>query len=148
MTCYTGTASSHLKIIKVGSPMKSYVCKKIPWKNCRLMLIWSQYSSALLFLFFLYKKLIWKSLTFCNWVRSSRPKVFCKKGVLRNFIKFAGKHLCQILRPATLLQKRLWHTCLTVNFVKFLRTTFLTEDLWWLLLPSGFYSKIYLEGLQ
>ena len=29
--------------------------------------------------------------------RSSRPKVFCKKGVLRNFAKFTGKHLCQIL---------------------------------------------------
>ena len=27
--------------------------------------------------------------------RSSRPEVFCKKGVLRNFAKFTGKHLCQ-----------------------------------------------------
>ena len=25
---------------------------------------------------------------------SSRPEVFCKKGVLRNFAKFTGKHLC------------------------------------------------------
>ena len=25
------------------------------------------------------------------------PKVFCKKGVLRNFEKFPGKHLCQSL---------------------------------------------------
>ena len=29
--------------------------------------------------------------------RSSRPEVFCKKGVLRNFAKFTGKHLCQSL---------------------------------------------------
>ena len=29
--------------------------------------------------------------------RSSRPEVFCKKGVLINFIKFTGKHLCQSL---------------------------------------------------
>ena len=29
--------------------------------------------------------------------RSSRPEVFCKKGVLKNFAKFAGKHLCQSL---------------------------------------------------
>ena len=29
--------------------------------------------------------------------RSSRPEVFCKKGVLRNFGKFTEKHLCQIL---------------------------------------------------
>ena len=27
--------------------------------------------------------------------RSSYPKVFYKKGVLRNFVKFTGKHLCQ-----------------------------------------------------
>ena len=29
--------------------------------------------------------------------RSSRPEVFCKKGVLRNFAKFSGKHLRQSL---------------------------------------------------
>ena len=70
--------------------------------------------------------------------RSSRPEVFCKKGVLRNFAKFTGKHLCQSfffnkvagLRPATLLKKRLWHRCFPVNLVEFLRTLFLR----WLLL--------------
>ena len=57
----------------------------------------------------------WPTLLFCNdmshgWrcttlkvfnhqssSRSSRPEVFSKKGVLRNFAKFAGKHLCQRL---------------------------------------------------
>ena len=29
--------------------------------------------------------------------RSSHPEVFCKKGVLRNIVKFTGKHLCQNL---------------------------------------------------
>ena len=29
--------------------------------------------------------------------RSSRPEVFCKKGVLKNFAKFTRKHLCQSL---------------------------------------------------
>ena len=47
-------------------------------------------------------------------LRSSCPEVFYKKGVLRNFKKFAGKHLCQRLFfnkvadlawPATLLKK-------------------------------------------
>ena len=28
-------------------------------------------------------------------IRSSRPKVFCKKGALGNFAKFSEKHLCQ-----------------------------------------------------
>ena len=27
--------------------------------------------------------------------RSSRQEVFCKKGVLKNFVKLTGKHLCQ-----------------------------------------------------
>ena len=30
-------------------------------------------------------------------LRSSRPEVFCKKGVLRKFGKFLGKQLCQSL---------------------------------------------------
>ena len=29
--------------------------------------------------------------------RNSRPEVLCKKGVLINFAKFTGKHLCQSL---------------------------------------------------
>ena len=29
--------------------------------------------------------------------RSSRPEVFCKTGIIRNFAKFTGKHLCQSL---------------------------------------------------
>ena len=58
--------------------------------------------------------------------------MFRKKGVLRNFAKFTGKHLC--LRPASLLKKRLWHRCFLLNFVKFLRTLFFIEHLWWLLL--------------
>ena len=70
------------------------------------------------------------------------PEVFCKKGVLRNFVKFTEKHLCQRhvfnkvagLRPATLLKKSLWHRCFPVNFAKFLRTPFFTEHLRWLLL--------------
>ena len=55
--------------------------------------------------------LCWVILT--KAVRSSRPEVFCKKGVLRNFAKFLGKLLYQSLffnkvadlRPATLIKK-------------------------------------------
>ena len=37
------------------------------------------------------------STAFPKQKRSSRPEMFCKKGVLRNFAKFTGKHLCQSL---------------------------------------------------
>ena len=58
-----------------------------------------------------------------------------KKGVVRTFAKFTGKHMCQRLffnkvaglRPASLLKKRLWHRCFPVNIAKFLRTPFFTE---------------------
>ena len=77
--------------------------------------------------------------------RSIRPEVFFQKGVLRNFAKFTGKHLCQSLffnkvaglkamaqtlretgTGETLAQvtKRLWQG-FPVNFVKFLRAPFL-----------------------
>ena len=50
-----------------------------------------------------------------------------KNGVLRNFAKFTGKHLCQsllfnkvaALSPATLLKKGLWHRCFPVKFTNF-----------------------------
>ena len=52
------------------------------------------------------------------------PEYSVRKGVLRNFTKFEGKHLCQSLffnkvsglRSATLLKKKLWHRCFPVNF--------------------------------
>ena len=61
-------------------------------------------------------------------IRSSRSKVFVQKGVLGNFANF--------LRSATLLKKRLWHSCFPVNFAKFIRTPFLIEHLRWLLLKN------------
>ena len=75
-------------------------------------------------------------------LRTSRPEVFSKKVVLRNFAKFTGKHLYQNfffdvaagLGPATLLQKRFWRRCFPVNFVKFLRTPSFIEHLCSLLL--------------
>ena len=65
--------------------------------------------------------------------RSSHPEVFGKKGVLRNFTKFTGKHLCQNLffnkvaglSPATLFKKRLWHRCFPVEFCGISKNTFL-----------------------
>ena len=58
------------------------------------------------------------------------PEVFYKKGVPRNFTKFIGKYQSlffnqvKVLRPATLLKKRLRHWCFSLNFARFLRTPF------------------------
>ena len=45
-------------------------------------------------------QLLWPNFcslkTFLGW-KKQPPEVFCKKGVLRNFAEFTGKHLCQSL---------------------------------------------------
>ena len=69
--------------------------------------------------------------------RSSLPEVFCKKSVLRNFAEFTG------LRLATLVKKSLWHRCFPVNFMKFLRTSFFTEQLRWLLLQYIDFESLF-----
>ena len=71
--------------------------------------------------------------------RSSRLDVFCKKGVLRNSIKFIGKPLRRSLyfnkaAKPTLLKQRLLHRYLPVTFAQFLRKPFLTGHLRWLIL--------------
>ena len=74
--------------------------------------------------------------------RISHRKCCVRKGALRNFVKFKGKHLCYCfffnkvaaLMPATLLKKRPWHRCFPVNFAKYLRTPVLQNTFMWLLL--------------
>ena len=71
-----------------------------------------------------------------NILRSRQRRCSIKEGVLKNFATFTGKHLCQSLffnKVAGLS---------TVNFEKFLRTTFLTEDLRWLLLSIIAFASI------
>ena len=68
--------------------------------------------------------------------------VFCKKGVLKNFANFTGKHFrlslflikLQTQRSAFFLKKRLHHSCFPVNIANFSKTTFCMKHLWWLLL--------------
>ena len=63
--------------------------------------------------------------------------MFCKKGVLKNFAKFTGKHLCQ----------RLWRRCFPVTLAQvfscdfckiFKNNIFFIEHLRWLLLLIAF----------
>ena len=58
----------------------------------------------------------------CSYSKSSLPEVFCKKGVLRNFGKFSGKHL-----PES-------HFHLQLYSKEILARVFSCEYLWWLLL--------------
>ena len=74
--------------------------------------------------------------------------MFCKICVLKNFVKFTGKQLCQSLlfnklaglRPVTLLKKRLWQM-FSCEFREIFRNTFFIEHLRWLLLNKT-YKKM------
>ena len=57
--------------------------------------------------------------------RSSHQRCSINKGVLRDFKKFTGKHLCQSLFFDKVAGLRLWHRCFIVNFAKCLRKPFL-----------------------
>ena len=83
--------------------------------------------------------------------RSSHWRCSVRKGVIRNFAKFTGKHKCQSLflitlqaRPATLLKKRLAHV-FPANFAKFLRTLFLQkfpDDCFFVLILTLVYGLV------
>ena len=65
-------------------------------------------------------------------MRKQPPEVFCEKGALRIFTKFAGKQLCQSLffnkvaglRSAFLLKKRPWDRCEFCEFCEISKNTF------------------------
>ena len=71
-----------------------------------------------------------------------------EKGVLRNVTKLSQENTCARvsffnkvagLKHANLFKKRLWQRCFPVNFVKFLRTSFLQNTSGRLLLHK--YTK-------
>ena len=74
------------------------------------------------------------------------PEVFCKKRFSKKFRKILRKTLQALFfnkvvgRPATLLKKRLWHRCFTVNFAKFLRGPLLQNTSGRLLQNKGFLN--------
>ena len=73
--------------------------------------------------------------------RSSRPEVFYKKGVLKNFAKFTGKHQCQSLflikllaEACNLIKKKTLAQVFSYEFCENLKNTFFIEHLLWLVL--------------
>ena len=106
-----------------------------------LVLIWSHWYIAQVVMIYdtvmHYFKKISIDLDTFGITRSRHRTCSVRKGVLRYFAKFTGKHLCQNLlfnkvadlKPATLLKKTLWHRCFPVKFAKFWRTPFYRSPL-------------------
>ena len=65
-------------------------------------------------------------------LQSSRPELFCKKGVLRNFAKFTGKHLpqaCEFIKKESLAQVFFCEICEIYKNTFFYRTPPVAA--WW-----------------
>ena len=123
------------------SRFKKLYFSAYPWTAANmcwlLIFVWSMgntkaYSSMYLRLFITGKpkknkvkgrRFDWFLLTLIYHCRSSHRKCSLKKGVLKTFAKFTGKHLCQSLFfnfLKSLLKKWLRHRCFPVNFAKLL----------------------------
>ena len=94
--------------------------------NCLMTRFFSlvkiEVSSFQQYIVFLSVRLYTKSC-FILCLQKQLSEVFYKKGVLRNFVKLIGKHLCQSIffnKTAGLVSKRPWHRCFPVNSAKFL----------------------------
>ena len=87
-----------------------------------------------------------------QYLRNSLLEVLCKIGGFRNFAKFTRNHLCQNLFfnkvAGNFIEKGTLTQEFSLNFEKFLRTTFLTEHLRWLLLNTfnGFGIQLLLSN--
>ena len=79
---------------------------------------------------------LWTFSLAAAYFRSSRPEVFCKKNVLKNFAIFAGKHLSwdlfliklQDFRPAALLKGNLTQV-FSCKYCKIFKSTYFQEHL-------------------
>ena len=85
-------------------------------------------------------------------VQKQPPEVFCNKGVLRNFAKFAGKNLCQSLffnniaglRPQTrhfIKKETLIVQLFLCKFCEISKNTYFREQLW--TTASGLQFTLY-----
>ena len=123
------------KITKTSEKNSGSTCSNIPTKGCKGFAIFMWIFACSQF-----KLLPVSSQIFMvrsTNLRSSRPKVYCKIVVLRNFAKFTGKHLCQspFFKKETLAQ------VFFCEFCEISRNTFSYKHFWWLLrkpIDSGY----------
>ena len=87
---------------------------------------------------------------------SSRQELFCKKGVLRNFAKFTGKHLCQNLffskvagQACNFIKKEILAQVFSFEFCKIFKNTIFyrtTPGDWFSTFFFGKLNRDYLFG--
>ena len=56
--------------------------------------------------------------------------MFCRVDLLKNFVRFTGKHLCRSLFFNKVVKKKVWCLSVSCELSKFCKNTFYTEDDW------------------
>ena len=79
----------------------------------------------------LFRNIFWRLLN-CKTGTKAVVRSCSVKKLFLEILQNSQENTCA-RAPATLWKKRLWHNCFPVNFAKFLRTSFFTKHLWWLL---------------
>ena len=67
--------------------------------------------------------------------------------VKQMFLRFSQNSQKNTCARASLLKRRLWQRCFPANFAKFLRTSFFTEQLRWLLLIPQCFTKFFSQEI-
>ena len=85
--------------------------------------------------------------------RSSHWRCSVRIGVLGNFTKFTGKHLCQSIifnknETLDLFKKKLSYIGFPVNFCEIFKNTFFTEHLWTTTSEVVFFRPVYCYDLN
>ena len=81
-----------------------------------------------------------------NNLQKQLVEMFCKKGVLRNFTKCTGKHLCLCLFFNKVAKKESLAQVFSCEFPEIFKSTFFTKHLW--ATASGTSKTKYLELIK
>ena len=90
---------------------------------------------------------------YCIFTKSSTIDVsqcpeYASECLANSLTRIMFNRITLLKKRITLLKRRIWHRCFPVNFAKFLTTSFLKENLWWLLLKKKFSKLLKFSSCQ
>ena len=107
---------------------------------------WRCFCAKIIFTYSTNRLFLWGSVVFFTYILISLLEIYLQEiwsRIRKTYFLNTEKYLWRLFRssrpevprPATLLEKGLWHRCFSVNFAKFIRITFLKKHIRRLPLP-------------
>ena len=81
-----------------------------------------------------FTRVLLRLIVYCYYVTYASEAVLRSCSVKKAFLEISQNSQENACARVSSLKMRFWHSCFPVNLGKFLRTSFLTDHLWWLLL--------------